>query len=106
MIDINKVGKFTDSWTKWIGNGEPKAIFKSFRKQYKQALKIRSKWVKASLSYQCCTTGEERDSAGKEISELKREYSSIMMSILIKHLKVCGADFGDIEKELKEAIKD
>lgn len=104
MIDLNKIGKLSGDWGKWFDTGNISSIFKSFSKQYKKALKLRKKWWKAALSYQCCTTQEESESVEKEITEHKEKYSSLMMDILVKHLKICGADFGNIEAELKKKL--
>lgn len=104
MIDLNKIGAVSSDWGKWVQADKVSSIFKSFKKQYKEAFKLRKKWLKVSLSYQCCANQEERDSVEKEITEYREKVSSIMMDILVKHLKICGADFGDIETELKKKL--
>lgn len=104
MIDLNKIGAISSDWGKWIQTNEVKSIFKSFKKQYKEAFKLHQKWWKAGVSYQYCATQEERESVEKEITECKKEFSSVMMDILVKHLKICGATLGDIEKELKKKL--
>ena len=104
MVDINKIGKLSGDWGRWFDTDRIKVIFKSISKQYKEAFKLREKWLKASLSYQCCANQEERDSVEKEITEYREKVSSIMMDIFVKHLKICGADFGDIETELKKKL--
>lgn len=104
MIDLNKIGAVSSDWGKWVQADKVSSIFKSFKKQYKEAFKLRQKWWKAGVNYQYCSTQEERESVEKEITECKRKFSSIMMDILVKHLKICGADFGDIETELKKKL--
>ena len=104
MIDLNKIGKLSGDWGKWFDTGNISSIFRSFSKQYKKALKLRKKWWKVSMSYQCLPPQKETESVGKKITEYRKEYSSVMMNILVEHLKICGADFGDIETELKKKL--
>lgn len=103
MVCLEKIGT-TEDWGKWIHESKPKAVFNSLSKLYKKAFKIRREWKRVSFSLERCVIEEKRQSITSKIAKLKKEYSTIMMDILVRHLKICKIDFVDIEKELNERL--